>query len=133
MRRPEQEIQKTVVQHLNRRATNGVFFFHVPNGGKKSPQMGGVHKALGVIAGVPDLIILKGGECFALELKAPNGRVSETQHVARNKMNDAGARTAVAYGLDEALVILECWGVLKRSVAVASSETKQGNDNGSRA
>jgi hypothetical protein len=117
MKRPEQEIQKAVVQHLNRRAESGVFFFHVPNGGKKSPQVGAIYKALGVVAGVPDIIILKGGRLYALELKAPGGRLSPSQRLVGARMEECGAEISVAHSIDEALVTLEYWNILKRNRA----------------
>jgi len=114
MKRPEQEIHKAVVGHLNWRAVPGVFFFHPANGGKRTKAEGGILKGLGVKRGVPDLIILHKAQIFGLELKAAHGRLSPVQVQTRREMEAAGATTAVAYDLDEALVILECWGVLRR-------------------
>ena len=83
-------------------------------------------------AGVPDLLILKAGQLHALELKAPGGRLTPSQRGVIQRMIDCGAQAAVAHSIDEALVTLEFWGILKRNVASASSETQQGNDNGNR-
>lgn len=115
MKRPEQTIQIAVVQHLYQRPAAGVFFFHVPNGGRKSPQMGAIHKALGVVAGVPDIVALKAGEIFGLELKSAKGRLLPSQRLVHAAMQEAGAKTAVAYSLDEALYTLEGWGILRRA------------------
>ncbi|MDB5607811.1 MAG: hypothetical protein JWP25_4711 [Bradyrhizobium sp.] len=122
MKRPEQEIHKTVVSHLNARAEPRVFWFHPPNGGKRSVVEAKIFKALGVIAGVPDLIILKAGEVFGLELKATRGVLTPSQRLVHAAMREAGAKTAVAHSLDEALVTLEVWGILKRSVNSPRSE-----------
>jgi hypothetical protein len=46
-----------VISHLNMRAMPGAFYFHCPNGGKRSKAEGGIFKALGVRAGMPDLIV----------------------------------------------------------------------------
>lgn len=123
MKRPEQEIHMAVCNHLRMRSTAGVFWFHVPNGGKRHIAEAVKFKALGVVAGVPDLLILKGGKLHALELKAAKGRLTPSQRIVLAHMENCGAETAVAHSLDEALVTLEYWGVLKRSLNHSVSET----------
>ena len=108
------QIHKAVVSNLIDRGERGIFWFHPANGGKRSWSEGKSFKALGVVAGVPDLIILKGGEVFGLELKSASGRVQPSQRLVHAAMQEAGAKTAIAKGLDEALTVLEFWGVLKR-------------------
>ena len=119
MKRPEQEIHKAVVAHLNARAERGTVFFHTPNGGKRGIREATIFKTLGVQAGVPDLIIFRKGESFGLELKATKGRLSASQVSFMKMMEDAGAKTAVAHSLDEALITLEVWGILKRGSVAA--------------
>ena len=114
MNRPEQEIQKLLFKHIRSRAMPGVFAFHCPNGGKRSKIEASIFKGLGVKAGIPDVLIFYRAQIFGLELKAGNGRVSPAQLATMNDMEVAGARVAVARSLDEALVTLECWGVLRR-------------------
>lgn len=114
MKRPEQEIHRSVVAHLKSRAMPGVFFFHPANGGKRSAIEAKIFKGLGVRAGVPDLILFYRAQIFGLELKAAKGRVSPAQLATMNDMEMAGARVAVACSLDEALITLEYWGVLRR-------------------
>lgn len=117
MKRPEEVIHKTVVLHLLARAYPDVFFWHTPNGGKRHVAEAVKFKAMGVVAGVPDLLILKGGTLYALELKAPGGRLSPAQRVVGPRMEKCGAVISVANSIDEALVTLEYWGILKRSSA----------------
>lgn len=114
MKRPEQDIHRSVVAHLRSRAMPGVFFFHSPNGGKRNAIEAKIFKGLGVRAGVPDLILFYRAQIFGLELKAGKGRVSPAQLATMNDMEMAGARVAVACSLDEALITLEYWGVLRR-------------------
>lgn len=116
--RPEQDIQIGVMNHIRLRANAGVFAFHVPNARKSSNYVGKINKKLGIVSGVPDLIIMHRAQVFGLELKAGTGKryePSAEQNAAMNAMQVAGARTAVAGSLDEALYTLECWGVLKRN------------------
>jgi hypothetical protein len=115
--RPEQLIQKAVIEHLAWRARAGVFAFHVPLGGFRRPVEAAILKSLGVVAGVPDIIIIHSGQCFGLELKADRGRLTNVQRDAHERMRAAGACVATAYGIDEALAQLEQWRLLRGAVS----------------
>lgn len=112
-RSPEAQIQRSIFQHLRVRGTPGMFAFHVPNGGYRRPVEAAILKGLGVVAGVPDIIIVHEGRCYGLELKAKGGRATPKQLEAIAAMEAAGAFTAIAEGLDRALSCLEAWGLLK--------------------
>src|SRR6266545_803134 len=112
-RRPEDAIQRAVFQHLRARAAPGVFAFHPANGGYRKPVEAAILKGLGVRAGVPDVIAIHNGRCFALELKAEGGRATDKQLECIAALREAGAFTAVAEGLDRALACLEAWGLLR--------------------
>jgi hypothetical protein len=74
--RPENLIQRAVFEHLRVRSAPGVFAFHPANGGWRSPIEAAILKGLGVRAGVPDVIAVKDGRTYALELKPPGGRLN---------------------------------------------------------
>jgi hypothetical protein len=112
---PEQQIHRTVAGHLRARAHRDVYWFHPANGGARSVIEGAILKACGVRAGTPDLICVRGGKTFGLELKAEGGRLSDAQRLAHEEMQRAGAVVAVATGIDEALATLESWGMLRGS------------------
>jgi len=114
LKRPEQQIHKAVVSHLNARSEPRVFFWHTPNEGKRGFVNAAALKAMGMTAGIPDLLILKSGQLHALELKAPGGCLTDAQRLVLAHLENCGAQTAVAHSLDEALVTLEFWGILKR-------------------
>lgn len=97
----EEQIQAAVVLHLSR--------------GTRNAGEAGRFKALGVKAGVPDLLVLRAGQLYGLELKAPGGRLSDAQREMLAELQAAGAQTAVEFGLDEALSTLERWGVIRGS------------------
>jgi hypothetical protein len=111
--RPEQTIQRAVFDHLCLRAAPGVFAFHVPNGGYRKPIEAAIMKGLGVRAGVPDIIAIHEGRCYALELKAEGGRATPKQLEAIAAMEAAGAYCCIAEGLDRAIACLEAWGILR--------------------
>ena len=111
--RPEQDIQRAVFEHLAIRGVPGMFAFHPANGGWRSPIEAKILKGMGVKAGVPDIIAIKGGRCYALELKAENGRLTPAQIEVHNDLVAAGAKVGIAYGIDGALRWLEMCGLLR--------------------
>lgn len=121
MKRPEQEIQRAVVQHLRQRGMPGLVFWHTPNGafygGKRNAKgvaiQGAIMSGLGVRAGVSDIIAVHAGKIFALELKAPGGRATDDQLKFISEIDRAGAFTALAEGLDAALSTIEAWGLVR--------------------
>lgn len=115
--RPEDQIQRAVVQHLRQRGVPGLVFVHVPNGGKRRPIEAAIFKGLGVRAGVSDLLLWHDGRSYALELKAPGGGATEAQYQFISDMERAGAFTCIAEGLDRALRVLEQWNLLRGTAA----------------
>jgi VRR-NUC domain len=95
-RHPEQDVQRALADHLRARAAAGTYWFHPANGGARTAIEGAILKACGVRAGTPDLILIKDGRTYGLELKATNGRVSPAQAQAHQDMKAAGAEVAVA-------------------------------------
>lgn len=93
MRRHEQQLQIAILKwwsmaHRGLGVADERVLFHVPNGGKRSRVEGAIFKAMGVRAGIPDLLLLvplrstesqsNYAACgLAIELKAP-GRKSAT-------------------------------------------------------
>ena len=111
--RPEDAIQRAIVQHYRMRAAPNVFMFAVPNGGWRSPVEAAIMKATGTVPGIPDTIWIKNGKAYALELKAEGGRLSAAQEHVLIKLRDAGAMATHAHGIDQAIRILEGWGLLR--------------------
>jgi len=109
----EAQIQRAVFENFRTRGTPGVFAFHPANGGYRRKIEAKILKGLGVRAGVPDIIAIHNGRCFALELKAEGGRATDKQLEAIAAMREAGAFTAITEGLDRALACLEAWGLLR--------------------
>ena len=106
----EAEIQRAVFHHLKQRAVPGAVFWHVPNDESS-------RRKSGYRAGVSDINIVHRGDFYALELKKDGGRPSVEQMRFLSDINTAGGYGCVAEGLDEALAILEAWGVLRKAAA----------------
>lgn len=124
-RRPEDAIQRAVFQHLRVRGAHGHIAFAVPNGGARSKPEAAVMVGLGVLAGIPDVLILHDGKVYALELKSENGSLTPAQKAVQVRLRRAGISVATAYGLDQAITILEAWGLLTGRVAVTRAQFGQ--------
>lgn len=109
----ENEIQRAVFMHLRTRGAPDVFAFHPANGGFRKPIEAAILKGLGVKSGVPDIIIIKAGKTYAIELKTAKGVVSDNQKKAIAAMRQAGAETHIAYGLEPAINWLESHEILR--------------------
>jgi hypothetical protein len=103
----EQAVQRAVCQHLRHRSTSGVVWFHVPNGGRRNPVEAAIFSGLGVRPGVADLILLREGKVFALELKTERGRPTAAQMQFISEFRAGGGEASIANGLDQALRTLE--------------------------
>ena len=108
----ELRLQCAVVQHLRLRCPRDVFFAAIPNGEHRSKKTGARLKAMGVIAGAPDLLIIANGIVHGLELKAEGGRQSAAQRAVEDRWRAAGGIYAVTTGIDETLATLVAWGAL---------------------
>jgi hypothetical protein len=103
-----------VVWHLRLRPAPGLLAFAVPNGGYRRPAEARILVGLGVVPGVPDIIAIKDGRSYALELE--RGRLTAAQQQVLDQLQAAGAVTAVACGLKAAIRQLEAWGLLRGAV-----------------
>jgi len=110
-RNREDAIRRAVFEHLRVSGERG-YAFHPANGGWCSPIEAAILKGLGVCAGVPDVIAIKDGRAFALELKPLGGRLTMAQNDAHAALRAAGANVVTGYGVNEALAQLEAWGLL---------------------
>jgi hypothetical protein len=80
---------------------------HIPNGGSRDAREAGNLKIQGVLAGIPDLIIiLPCGESAWIEMKARDGRVSLSQTDLHSHFNKLGHEVITAYSAEEALAAL---------------------------
>ncbi len=109
----EETLQKAIVAHLRLRGT-GALWFHVPNGEHRSKRTGARLKAMGVRAGVCDLVFcLPTGLFAAMELKAPGGRLSPAQKDFEAQCRKLGVPHAVVGDLNTAIDILLGWEVIR--------------------
>lgn len=75
MRRDEEALHRDVVVTLRAALPSPWLVWHTPNGCGRSKAEAGILKAMGTLAGMPDLFVLgPGANLIAIELKAPPRR-----------------------------------------------------------
>jgi hypothetical protein len=88
--------------------------FHVPNGGYRRKIEAVNLKRAGVVAGMPDLCLIRDGRAFFLEMKAEGRGLSENQRACHARLRECGAVVMVADGFGEAIAALESMGLLPK-------------------
>lgn len=111
---PEAAIQRAIFEHLRLRAMPGVVYWHTPNGGYRRPVEAALLQAMGVQPGIPDVLLLKAGRLYALELKAPRRKPTLIQVEVMARLAQAGATVTCTSDLDIALLWLADHGLIRR-------------------
>jgi hypothetical protein len=115
----EDKLQIDVVTYVRKMKAPGVVFWHTPNGGKRGPRSAVKFKAMGVLAGVVDLIFSKpDGQFVFLELKhpkykIPNSKLTSEQHDFLTAMTLAGHVTSCLSDFDLIVAFLELHGLVR--------------------
>jgi hypothetical protein len=109
----EQTIQQAVIEHLEIRHRPNVVWLHIPNGEGRTHVTGAILKSMGVLRGAPDIRVIIEGRAHFLELKKLGGKVGVDQVDAMRRLEAAGCKTAIAYGVDDAVRVLERWGAFR--------------------
>jgi hypothetical protein len=82
----------------------------IPNGGDRTPQQRVRLHAEGVLAGMPDLCVLRRSKGFGglfVEMKTRVGVVSKEQNCIAKQLNDEGYLCVIARSADEGFKIIE--------------------------
>jgi hypothetical protein len=113
----ESVLQRQLVSALRYVAKPRVMWTHLPAGGARDYIAGAMLKAEGLHAGWPDLQFVYYGRVYFLELKSRRGTLSESQQAVHAGLRETGAPVEIARSLDEALAILERWGLIQSTTA----------------
>lgn len=111
MKRIEDRLQAEIVKwwqetYPARRAD----LFHVPNEAKRTPQEAGRMAAIGLMPGVPDLLLHVGDNRFVpIEVKAEGGRLSEAQKSIRKFWGERGTIIHVVRSVQDFQEIIRPW------------------------
>lgn len=120
--RPEQDLQIALVAYADlwtlpvgrnwpaelRRSKVGEWLYHPANGGARTPVEGAIFKAMGVRAGVADLVLWLGvvkasGRPYPglyIEVKAPGGKARESQVAFAVRARRVGWHTALVDSIE---------------------------------
>jgi len=113
----ESDIQIACNEYLNYLSNKYNFrHFHVPNEGKRSVQYHAKMKKMGLKSGCPDIIVeYPVGRILYIELKAPKGRLSDTQKLWAVQSEILGTpHFIVKGGVNECLDIVG--GIIKQNI-----------------
>lgn len=89
--------------------------FHFPQEGRRDPRTGALLKRMGMKRGVPDIFIMLRRASYPgawIELKTVKGKLTPEQKQFLIDAEEQGYFTAVTFGLDEALKIID-WYIFK--------------------
>lgn len=125
MKRVEQQIHIAIVRALRLGLLASWIVTHYPAGGLRTKREAALLKAMGVVAGVPDIIVWGDhGRTWFLEVKAPGGSLSPEQRSVIAQLAELGHTVAVVRSVDEALAFGEAWGwPLRLSALVPAAST----------
>lgn len=90
--------------------------------GAMNLRAGQARKARGVKAGFVDLLIVRGGRFYGIELKTEKGRLSEAQHHTHAQLEQAGAALAVCRSIADVERALLEWGFPLRGTTLSPAE-----------
>jgi hypothetical protein len=76
-------------------------FFAVPNGGWRNKAEASQLKASGVIAGIPDMLLVYAGKVYAWEFKTPDGVLSDAQHRIHGAWRSQGILVQIARSFED--------------------------------
>lgn len=111
--RPEQSFQRMVVDGLRAFLPKTWLIVHYPGGGYRTPAEAAIFKAMGVVAGFPDIMVLGeaswGAGAWFLELKAGKAGPTDVQQACHDKLRGLGFGVEVARSWPEVLAVARHW------------------------
>ncbi len=117
---PEDDVHRAVLTWI-RKVAPQCLAFHPANGGSRHRLEAIRLKTLGVVPGVPDLIIFgPGGRAYCLEIKADKGTLQPTQKAFARKMEELEIGWALVRSVDDARNAFTEWGIETREARRAA-------------
>lgn len=101
MKGKEDSLQIAVATYLKLQYPHALWW-HTPNGGSRNAIEAAKLKRMGVLAGVPDIVIVYYSDMICLELKIKPNKQTDTQKEFEKKITAYGHPYAVCYNIDEA-------------------------------
>jgi len=126
----EELLQKHIVKLLTAYARPDIEWHHVPNGEERHPATARKLKDMGVQSGVGDIMLLIDSRSHALELKTEIGTQSGAQSEWQERHERAGGIYHIAFGLDQALGILQGINAFRPGVTIHNALGKGARGEG---
>ena len=110
--------QQAAIVEFIRAVAPDLLVFHPANGGWRSTAEGARFKWLGVVAGIPDLVVVaRNGASYFIEVKTERGNLSEAQRAIRDRLMAMRVPYTVARSIDDVRRAFSIWGIKTREVA----------------
>lgn len=116
----EDPIHIAIVDFLRVALPAEAVFWHTPNGGLRSKREAAKLKAMGTLAGIPDLFVYYAGKLHGIEVKAPKGILSSHQGDTIHRLFVAGCTTQICRSVEFVEEALRLAGIPLRASAGAS-------------
>jgi hypothetical protein len=111
-REPELTLQSEIVESIKKILKRDVMLTAFPSGGGGRIR-GGKLKRAGLVAGWPDLQLIRKGKYYGLEIKTPVGVLSPVQKKIHSELTQNGCKVAIARSAEDAKEILIDWGLVR--------------------
>ena len=116
--KPEEKIQREIVQYLRTVMTKDYRVIAVPNAARRTRGGRAGNAVPGLSKGFPDLLIVEaGGGAYAIEVKAPKGVISPEQNEWKQWFFLHSFPHCVARSVDDVKVALTHWKIETREAA----------------
>ncbi len=117
---PERALHRAVAEMLALGLTAESWFTTFPAGGGGRIR-GALLRRMGLVPGVPDLLLIHSGRLFWIELKAPTGgTLSPAQRLVHRALENVGCRVSVCRSTNDVLRKLDEWQIPHRIAARAA-------------
>ena len=118
----EDEIHKAIANICKLSLPDDVIWYHTPNGGERNVRVAKKLKAMGTLAGVPDLTFHHAGKTFFIEVKRPGSYLSPEQKSFRDRALKAGCAYTVCRSSAEAVEAMKAWGLIYSRLAASQAQ-----------
>lgn len=100
---PEADIQRAIVKALRRALPHGLVHASINEQRKGNRRAQGIATGMGAHPGFPDLQVMCEGRMLFIEVKSPEGRLSDNQAAFRDWCQAEGHSWALCRSVDDAL------------------------------
>ena len=103
---PEQDLQKSCIQWLKVQKPKDLFWTAINPVSFKTENVRRYSAAMGMKAGVPDMLFIHNSKTFFIEMKSAKGSLDDTQKNVIFEINDCGVHVYVCKSLDYFIEII---------------------------